>query len=343
MELDRGVFTVSLDFELFWGVRETRTIESYGDNLRGVRRAIPEMLRVFRSSGIHATWATVGFLFFKDAAELKQSLPASRPEYARPGLSPYAYIERAPVLEPIYHFAPELIRQIADVDGQAIGTHTFSHYYCLEEGQTLSHFEEDLALAVSVARLRGVPVKSIVFPRNQCNGAYLSTLSKFGVQCYRGTQRGKIYAASDQAGQRKLLRALRLVDAYLNVSGHNTYALDECLKDEPFNFPASSFLRPYAPKWAFLDGLRLRRIKKAMEFAAVNKRVYHLWWHPHNFGRDTDRNIAFLQHIADHYRVLQAKYGMTSMNMEELCALGAKHERAEGTRSRNAPATAVRL
>lgn len=190
MPFDHGVFTVSLDFELLWGVRETRTIESYGENLRGVRRAIPEMLRVFGASGIHATWATVGFLFHRDVAELKASLPDARPRYTRPGISPYEYIEAARELDPLYHFAPELIERIARQPGQAIGTHTYSHYYCLEEGQGVREFEADLARAVEVARRAGVYVRSIVFPRNQCNDAYLASLTRFGVLCYRGTQEG---------------------------------------------------------------------------------------------------------------------------------------------------------
>ncbi|MDR5856393.1 polysaccharide deacetylase family protein [Caballeronia sp. LZ062] len=329
MTFDHGVFTVSLDFELLWGVRETRTIESYGENLRGVRRAIPEMLRVFGASGIHATWATVGFLFHRDVAELKASLPDARPRYTRAGISPYEYIDAADTLDPLYHFEPDLIARIARQTGQAIGTHTYSHYYCLEEGQGLREFEADLACAVEVARRAGVYVRSIVFPRNQCNDAYLAALAQFGVLCYRGTQHGHAYAASDKAGQSRWMRATRLLDAYVDVSGHNTHALEDCYRSMPFNFPASSFLRPYRRKSAWLDGLRLKRITDAMTYAAINKRLYHLWWHPHNFGRDTAQNIAFLQRIADHYAMLRDRYGFVSLNMEELCALAARHRTDE--------------
>ncbi|SAL83516.1 site-specific tyrosine recombinase XerC [Caballeronia terrestris] len=128
--------------------------------------------------------------------------------------------------------------------------------------------------------------------------------------------------ASDAAGQGRFKRAIRLVDAYLNVSGHNTHTFDSCIPRAPFNFPASSFLRPYSRKLAAFEGLRLRRIKKAMTDAAVNKRLYHLWWHPHNFGKDTARNIEFLKKIAEHYRALNRTYGFRSLNMGELSDLG---------------------
>lgn len=325
MTFDHGVFTVSLDFELLWGVRETRTIESYGENLRGGRRAIPQMLDVFGKSGIHATWATVGFMFHHDIAELKASLPRVRPHYKRPGISPYDYIDAAQSLDPLYHFAPELIALIREAPGQAVGTHTYSHYYCLEEGQGVREFEADMECAVEVARRAGIEIKSIVFPRNQCNDAYLAVLSRFGILCYRGTQHGQAYAASDKAGQSRFKRASRLLDAYVNVSGHNTHALEDCYRSMPFNFPASSFLRPFKRRAAMLDDMRLKRIKDAMTHAAIHKRLYHLWWHPHNFGRDTAQNIAFLERIAAHYVFLRERYGFVSLNMEELCALGVRH------------------
>ena len=61
---NQGVFTVSIDFELYWGVRDNWTIEQYKNNLEGVSNAIPEILKVFNENGIHATWATVGFFIF---------------------------------------------------------------------------------------------------------------------------------------------------------------------------------------------------------------------------------------------------------------------------------------
>jgi hypothetical protein len=35
--MDTGKFVISLDFELMWGVRDTQTIEKYGDAIIGTR------------------------------------------------------------------------------------------------------------------------------------------------------------------------------------------------------------------------------------------------------------------------------------------------------------------
>jgi hypothetical protein len=61
---NRPSLIISLDFELFWGVRDKRTIGNYGRNILGVREALPAMLALFRDYGIRATWATVGLLLF---------------------------------------------------------------------------------------------------------------------------------------------------------------------------------------------------------------------------------------------------------------------------------------
>lgn len=321
--MPEGIFTVSLDFELYWGVRDKRSIEQYRRNLLGVRQAVPAMLGVFREHDVHATWAAVGFLFFDSRENLTQNLPHLLPSYAQSVLSPYPYIQSSDCLEAAYHFAPDLLDMIAACAGQEIGTHTFSHYYCLEQGQTLEQFAADISAAVATARARGLPTTSIVFPRNQWNPSYLATLNQFGIRCYRGNEQSWIYQASADAQETRLQRALRLLDAYLNLSGHNTYQLAECMRAPPFNLPASRFLRPYSKHLAKFEWLRLRRIKAAMNDAAINGKLFHLWWHPHNFGTNTAQNIHFLTRIAEHYRDLNCRYGMRSLNMGEICRLGS--------------------
>ena len=70
-----GTLIASLDFELYWGVRDVKTVAQYRENLLGVRRAIPALLAFFADYGIHATWATVGFLFFASRVELLAGAP----------------------------------------------------------------------------------------------------------------------------------------------------------------------------------------------------------------------------------------------------------------------------
>ena len=56
----KGLFIISLDFELLWGVRDKRTKETYGQNILGVQEVIPQLLDLFDKYDITATFATVG-------------------------------------------------------------------------------------------------------------------------------------------------------------------------------------------------------------------------------------------------------------------------------------------
>lgn len=317
-----GYFVVSLDFELHWGVREKKEIGDYEGNLLGTHSAVPTILKLFEEFDIHATWAIVGFLFFETKEELLASLPVSKPCYENEKLSPYKVINDigANASEDPFHYAPSLIRKIASVPYQEIGTHTFSHYYCLEPGQNLDTFEHDLKAAARAAERYGLTLESIVFPRNQFNMDYIRACEKLRISAYRGNPDSWLFHAT--AGAESLLRrGVRLLDAYVNISGHNAYSLKEFNRSAPFNIPASRPLRPYSKRLKALEPLRLHRIKSDLTYAAKNGLMYHLWWHPHNFGVDLKENIAFLRAVLDHYAEIKNTHAFYSRNMGEMARL----------------------
>lgn len=323
--MNTGALTISIDFELYWGVRDTRGLDAYRDNLDGVQQAIPRMLELFEQHRIHATWAAVGFLFCHDRAEALAAAPRERPGYTNRALCPYRYLEQTHDIAERYHFAPALIDRIAATPHQEIATHTYSHYYCREAGQTAATFSADLAAATRIAATRGLAPRSLVFPRNQWHPDYLAILAEHGIVAYRGNEHGWLYAATGHVGQNAVRRMGRLLDSYLDLSGHHTYPLESCAGEPPFNFPASRFLRPYDRRLAWLDGLRLRRIRRAMRHAARRQEIFHLWWHPHNFGVDTDQNMRFLEQVIDEFERLRHAHGMRSLGMAELAdALAAR-------------------
>lgn len=315
-----GVFLISLDFELYWGMHDKLTLDAYRANLLGVRVAVPAMLDCFARYDIHATWATVGFLFFDSRDALMAGVPSEQPEYTNHALSPYRNLTTIGANEETdpFHYAPSLIRLIQSYPHQEIATHTFSHYYCLEDGQTRETFRADVRAAQRVAADWGITLHSLVFPRNQFNAAYIAVCEELGITSYRGNPTSWMYRARSDEENNLRVRGLRLADSYANLSSHNGHDLSEIAATYPFNIPASRFLRPYSQRLAPLDPLRLRRIRDDLTHAAKTGTVYHLWWHPHNFGVHTEENIAFLARILDHYRTLRERYGMESLTMEEL-------------------------
>ena len=176
MSAQSGIFTISLDFELHWGIFDNVPIagkEAYFDN---TIKLIPDLLERFSSHGIQATWATVGLLFNKNFDQLKRNYPEQLPSYINSKFSAYNFIEtELDKNNEKYYLAADLISQIQNTPGQEIATHTYAHYYTLEKGQTIDEFEEDIKKAVTLAQASGIALKSIVFPRNQINYCLLYT------------------------------------------------------------------------------------------------------------------------------------------------------------------------
>ncbi|MCD1116964.1 polysaccharide deacetylase family protein [Chryseobacterium turcicum] len=319
--MNNGKFVISLDFELHWGVRDKKTFQEYGENIRGVHTVIPRLLNTFNTFDINATFSTVGFLFFENKAQLLGNIPSNLPSYDNNDFSPYLghfNLVGDNYKEDLYHFAPQLIAEIKKYPKQEIGSHTFSHYYCLESGQTVEQFRDDITYAMKVATKNNVVITSLIFPRNQFNEEYLNVCNDLGIICYRGNEHSWLYEAKNGKQESSFRRALRLIDAYINISGHNCYST-ECLKSKfPIDIPSSRFLRPFSNSLKIFDQLRLNRIKSGMTYAAKNNLTYHLWWHPHNFGINQNENFNFLEKILEHYKLLNLKYNFQSITMSNL-------------------------
>ncbi|MGI9069863.1 MAG: polysaccharide deacetylase family protein [Bryobacteraceae bacterium] len=315
--IQQGIFVVSLDLELYWGVRDKFSLDYYKDNLLGARIIIPRLLRLFEKYDIHATWATVGFLFFDCREDLLRACPNLRPIYANQALCPYRDLSSIgnDEQEDPFHFAPSLIREIASFPDQEIASHTFSHYYCLEPGQTKETFRADLDAALAAAAMWQIKLKSIIFPKNQCNSDYFDVCREREIIAYRGAE--TFWFAQPDVAPHK--RAVRLLDWYLPISGHNCYEPGRLATAPLVNIPSSRFLRFHALT-RFDRRLLLNRILSDLSFAARHGLIYHLWWHPHNLGRWREESVVFLTAIFDHVTKLRKQYGMVSLNMSEFGA-----------------------
>tara|TARA_R110002049_G_C9167516_1_gene561586 strand:+ start:3601 stop:4611 length:1011 start_codon:yes stop_codon:yes gene_type:complete len=321
----KGKFIISLDFELFWGVRDKRRIEDYASALEKVHELFPDMLDLFGDYEIKATFATVGLLFAKDKKEMFRFCPDLKPNYKDATLSPYTdnfiNVKENSDMDP-YHFALPLIQLIRDkYPEHEIGSHTFSHYYCQEYGQTLREFKADLASAIEIAKSKEIELFSLVFPRNQFNPEYLEVCREMGILTYRGNEVAWYFSPDSKEGTTLKKKIYRTLDCYINISGHNTYSLSDLISEKPYNIPSSRFFRPYmAIGGKMLNYLKLYRIKRSMTHAAKNNLMYHLWWHPHNFGQNTEKNMETLKSVLEHYRKLNIQYGFESITMKD-CGL----------------------
>ena len=312
---------VSLEFELFWGMLDVCPLEDYQENVMGGRKAIPQLLNLFQKYGIHATWATVGFMFADNFQELAEYFPerGMLPSYSNPALTPYDWFAKIGSNEqeaPCF-YAPSLIRLVSETPGQEIGSHTFSHYYCREKGQTVEQFAADMKAAKEIAARHGCDVTSVVLPRNQCEPEYTQVLRELGFTAYRDEENDWIH---EKVKFRPLLRLLRLADVYFPLTGQGGYVPKK--EDGIWNLVGSRMYKPIFQPLCFLARVKLHRIKRQMLHAAKNNLTFHLWWHPHNIGVKTDAHLKQLEEIFAYYQELKEKYGMESLNMGEAAARG---------------------
>jgi hypothetical protein len=322
MKISHGHLVISLDFELFWGVFDVRTLESYKANLLLVRTIIPKLLTLCDAYNIKLSFATVGFLFAKDKEELLEYSPQLKPTYANSNFSPYSLFENIgnTETEDPFHYAQSLIKMIQNNGNHEIGSHTFCHYYCNEIGQNSSQFEADLKATMTAAKRLEIDITSIVFPRNQINPKYLEICAKHGIMSYRGIERHWMYNTNNTKQlENPFYRGFRLLDNYINLSGFNTNSINALKKEAPLvNIPSSRFLRPFNKTLRLLEPLKMARIKNGMTHAAKNNEVYHLWWHPHNFGNNMDDNFIALEQLFKHYQILNNNLNFKSETMTGL-------------------------
>lgn len=305
--MTRADFVISLDFEMFWGVTDSRDIAGYGRNVLGEWQAIPRMLALFRQHGVRVTWATVGMLMCRNYAQWRDIRPSVLPAYARACISPYCKDELVRDNARLF-FARPLVEQILATEGQELATHTYSHFYCNEAGATPEQFAADLACSRALATDMGVQCRSLVFPRNQIVPAFLPVLADAGIRVYRGNTQHWLYRNGDHVAGGTAGRLARFADACLPLSGACTVRGQQV--GELVNLPASLFLYPWSRPQRALVGMRLYRIKRSMSAAARSGGMFHLWWHPHNFGVNLEQNLALLEEILRHYRLLADRYGM---------------------------------
>ena len=148
-----GIFTISLDFELHWGVFDKKNRKEREACYKNTLSIVPRMLEMFSEHGVHVTWATVGSMFASNREEWEELKPSIEPDYTMQQYSPYKWVRQHGMEEEFKwaHFAPDMVAKIMEYPGQELATHTFSHYYCLEEQFEKKAFDADLKAANKAA------------------------------------------------------------------------------------------------------------------------------------------------------------------------------------------------
>lgn len=313
-----GSFTISLDFELLWGIFDKVGTQYKQEYFSNTRKVIPQMLEIFGKNEIAVTWATVGMLFAENEEEWKAYSPEFTPSYRDKKLSAYEWA-KIHGLRPEVHFAPELIQQIISTPFQELGSHSYAHYYTLVRGQSPEQFREDLKATQKIAKDKfGLSLSSLVFPRNHINELYLPICIEEGYEFVRGNPKNWYWQETQHESFGK--KFFRSADCFFPLGEKTYYSYEEIIQypKEPLLIPASRILRPMNIRNCLFNSIRLSRILNEMEAAAIAGEVYHLWWHPHNFGNDPGASMVELKRIIKKYLELKEKFEFKSQSMRLL-------------------------
>lgn len=303
--LERGVFTISLDFELIWG-----TLDLFGPD--GFREAcwlertevIDRLLNLFVEFDISASWCMLGHLFLERCTSKDGH---KHPEIVRPAHSwhkqdwfvhdPCGSEESAPLF-----YGRSLLEKIrACPVPQEIGCHSFSHVIFGDEGCSRATAESEIAACVKLAQELGIEMRSFAFPRNQVG--HLDVLSDYGFTCYRGPD--PLWYEQDN-GKRSIIKRLAHLWDVLRVTTPPV-VLPERTASGLWNIPGSMIYFPMHGLRRYIPiSVRVKRAIKGLEAAARERRIFHLWFHPTNLAFQMEQMFTGLQAILQHAAEMRA-------------------------------------
>jgi peptidoglycan/xylan/chitin deacetylase (PgdA/CDA1 family) len=209
---------ISADFEMGWGWRSlgANAAESMGEK---ERRNVPMIVALLEEYSIPITWATVGHLFLESC--VRSSAGLAHPTMPRPltdGTWSGEWYARDPcsnVRDASSWYGPDLIQQIIESRiPHEIGTHSFSHVNCHAPYSSPEVISRELESCSDVMRPFGLRPRSLVFPRNRAEYAYLPLLARAGITVVRHREREKgirlSYPERTSAGVYKIYESMNL-------------------------------------------------------------------------------------------------------------------------------------
>jgi len=318
-QLDCGVFTISLDFELVWG-----TLDIFGpDKWNGLYKyerdvVIDKLLELFVEFDISATWCILGHLFLEKCSSENG---VKHPEIVRPqhrwhpeDWFVHDHSENAEIAPNFY--GRDLVEKIRDCRvAQEIGSHSFSHVIFGDDGCSPETAQSELAECLKLAREMDIEMSSFVFPRNKIG--HLDLIRNAGFECYRGVEPNWFEKSPYPSRFRRMMRMLDVLRA-----AKPPVVLPEREESGLWNIPGSAMyfpmhgIRRYVPL-----GLRTKRSIKGLDAAAQEKKIFHFWFHPTNMADEPQKMFAGLRKVLEHADALRQKGRLKIAPMKEIISL----------------------
>ncbi|MBN1792143.1 polysaccharide deacetylase family protein [Candidatus Woesearchaeota archaeon] len=287
-----GIFVLSLDEELLWGVSSRSDRDYFKWGVDKERKVFKRFLDLLDKHEIKATFAIVGHMMLQGRRDCPDK-----------GCFCKGVDER-------YAFGRDVVRMIRE-RGHEIGIHGHTHSFFDELSKREA--DEELFKAVAAARSLGIEAKSMVFPQNRV--AHQKSLSRHGISAYRGADE---WWFSKFPGF--VQKPLHLLDYLFTVTPPVYKARREKAEGGVlYNLPGSMFylardgFRRYVPM-----GCRVKKAIKGMDKAINEDKVFHLWFHPFNLSWDSGEMLKGLDQILAYAAEKRKRGELRTMTMQEV-------------------------
>ncbi len=314
-------FVISLDFELIWGVIDSKKYALYKTYVKKVPTIVEKLLLLFEKHNISATWATVGLMMCESKEEMLYRLPDLGGLFSDKRLDVRDYI-RSNVrskADDHLHYGLKLIEIIKNQPGQEIGSHSFSHFNCLENSSNAVYecFKQDLNAMKQLCCDRNISLRSYVFCRNQYNQEFVNLIANHGLMVYRGNSYNKdcgytIFNKMERRFNAYSPLPIKHIDNVSRISTKDGRCICEH-KENVFFMVHDNRLLQHIHEVAIVN---------QMESAFQKKQDFHLWFHPWNLGRNVNMGIDSLNLIFEKFNAVKSRYGAISCSMGDM----ARHQ-----------------
>ena len=287
----RPTLILSLDQEFIWGSFDFTGPSAFVADHPDPRGTVRELIALLEEYEIPATWAMVGHLFLASCERGQDG--RAHPEIARPRYDWYArdWFDADPCTnrarDPLWYGDDVLDLVQGTRTRQEIACHSFSHLVYGDRGCFKEAAAADLRACVAVAEKRGIKLRSFVFPRNR--EGHHDLLREHGFIAFRG---------EEPTWWRDLPGAAKRAGHLFDQAAARRPPVVEPAEKLPglWNLPGSLLLlhrhgvRRYIP-----FAVRQRRISLGLTEAVRQRRLFHLWFHPHNLSFDRAGLFAVLR------------------------------------------------
>jgi peptidoglycan/xylan/chitin deacetylase (PgdA/CDA1 family) len=310
---DRGIFTLSLDFELIWGALDLCGPDPFREACAVERgEVIDQLLELLEELEVSATWCTLGHLFLDHCSpEGGRKHPEIVPP--RHAWHPAEWFQHDPCSNeadaPGFYGRSLLEKIRACAVPQEIGCHSFSHVIFGDPGCSRETAQSEVAACVRLAEQMGLKLRSFAFPRNVAG--HLDVLREAGFRCYRGPE--PVWYEEGQ-GRSVFKRLAHLWDVL--IAAAPPVVSPEWVSPGLWNIPGSMIYFPMHGFRRYIPvSLRVARAVKGLDAAAARKQIFHLWFHPTNLAFEPEQMLGGLRRILHHAASLRARGALAILPM----------------------------